>query len=66
MCDFAGKIVTPTADLKSGENNDGDMLFKKDSEYTVLSFLPEKMCFILINDKKVFDVIHISNFKVVE
>lgn len=63
MCEFAGTKVVAVRDLKSGENNDGDLLFKEGNGYEVLGFIPEQACFVLLNEKKVFDIVHITNFK---
>jgi hypothetical protein len=63
MCNFEGMKVIANRDLRAGENNDGDLLFKKNKKYEVLAFLPDKVCFVLINEKKLFDVVHVTNFK---
>ncbi len=62
---FKGMVVTPISDLKTGKDNDGELLFSKIKEYKVLavSDKPEPFCFVLKNENGSFNLIHMSKVK---
>jgi len=75
MCDslkvLVGKEVYPFSDLY-GIDKDGKQMETKlldaSKKYKVIAVVdePKPYCFIVKNDVGVFDVVHISNFKVPE
>jgi len=62
---FKNKKVTPVEDLRTGKNNDGELLFKAEKPYKVITVVdkPTPYCFILKNERGCYDMIHISKIR---